>query len=685
MKQTTWHNSTCPHDCPSACSLEVEKLASDRIGKVRGSPHNSYTDGVICAKVSKYAERTHHPQRLTHPLVRTSAKSQSAKFEPISWESALETVVSKFRQATAEYGAESVWPYYYGGTMGLVQRDGIIRLANAFGYSGLKKTFCVQIAYDGWQAGTGAVQGTDPRELVHSDLIVLWGCNAAATQINVMHHVSKARKRGAKLVVVDPYQTPTAKIADLHIAPRPGTDGALACAVMHLLFNNNLVDRKYLEQFTDHPTALEQHLETRDPIWASTICDVSVTQIETLAQWYGDTPASYIRLGIGFSRSRNGASNVHAVSCLPALTGAWKHKGGGALLSTGGSFHIDDTLFHGLDQQSPQGRTLDMSEIGAVLTGDSAALKGGPPVKAMLIQSTNPMLVAPDLGKVREGLLREDLFVCVHEQFMTETAEMADLVLPATCFVEHDDLYRSYGQTFLQVADKIIDGPGECRSNHSLICDLAGRLGSDYRGFGMSEKQLIAETLNNSGYPSADEFTHKHFLDCAPEYEEAHFLNGFSWPDKKFRFSPDWTSIGPRGHEMPTMPDHWDVIENADQEHPLRLVAAPSRGYLNSTFNQSPSSIKREKKPWLKIHPDTAIQYELKNDHQATIGNRKGSVTVTVNVFEHIQRDTVVVEGIWPAQAFPEGIGINILIDAEPAAPNGGAVFHDTAVWVKPA
>ena len=681
----SWHNSTCPHDCPSACSLEVEKLASNRIGRVRGSPHNTYTDGVICAKVSKYAERTHHRDRLTQPLLRTSAKSESARFESVTWEAALKLLTNKFAQTAKEHGAESVWPYYYGGTMGLVQRDGIIRLANAFGFSGLKKTFCVQIAYDGWQAGTGALRGTDPRELADSKLIILWGCNAAATQINVMHHVSKARKLGARLVVVDPYQTPTAKIADLHIAPRPGTDGAVACALMHLLFKQDQVDREYLDKYTDRPSALEEHLEYRDPNWARAISDVPTSDIETLAQWYGNTQSSFIRLGIGFSRSRNGAANIHAVSCLPALTGAWKHKGGGALLSTGGSFHIDDTLIMGLDQSAPEARVLDMSEIGRILTGDPVALKNGPPVKAMLIQNTNPMLVAPDLGRVRQGLLREDLFVCVHEQFMTETAEMADLILPATCFVEHDDIYRSYGQTFLQVADQIIDPPGECRSNHALVCELALRLGSDYRGFKMSEKDLIAETLERSGYPAPAEFTREHFLDCAPDYEDAHFLNGFDWPDGKFRFSPDWSSIGPRGGEMPGLPDHWDVIDNTDTDHPLRLIAAPSRGYLNSTFNQSPSSIRREKKPWLQIHPNTARYYKLINGKPATIGNRKGSVTVTVKTLEHIQPDTVVVEGIWPASAFPEGIGINVLISSEPAAPNGGAVFHDTAVWVQPA
>ncbi len=683
--QSTWHNSTCPHDCPSACSLQVEKVAPDRIGKVKGSPLNPYTDGVICAKVSKYAERTHHPDRLMEPLIRVSKKSASPEFEPIDWDSALDLVATRFQQASDEFGPESVWPYFYGGTMGLVHQYGINRLTHAMGYSGMQRTFCVQIAYDGWGAGTGKRIGADPREMQHSDLIVIWGCNAAATQINVMHHVAKARKKGAKLVVIDPYETPTAKIADLHIAPRPGTDGALACAVMHLLFKNNWVDRSYLEKFTDDPKGLEQHLKFRDPQWAENICGVSPDQIATLAQWYGNTPKSYIRLGIGFSRSRNGAVNVHSVSCLPALTGAWRHLGGGALLSTGESFEIDNTLINGLDHPAKRGRILDMSRIGPILCGDESALKNGPPVKAMLIQNTNPMLVAPDLAKVRLGLSRPDLFVCVHEQFMTETTAHADLILPATTFVEHKDLYTSYGHTFLQNAEKVIDPLGQCRSNHEVICGIANRVGADHRGFKMSDKQLIDETLETSGYPPTDEFTEQHILDCAPSFDDAHFLNGFNWPDKKFRFKPVWTDIGPNSEGMPEWPDFWDVIDGRNQQHPLRLVAAPSRGYLNSSFNNCPSSIKREKKPWLKIHPDTADKLDLSGGKLATIGNSQGSVTATVSLMENIQKDTVVVEGIWPASAFPEGIGINVLISSQPAAPNGGAVFHDTAVWVKPA
>jgi len=401
------------------------------------------------------------------------------------------------------------------------------------------------------------------------------------------------------------------------------------------------------------------------------------------------------------------------------VTGAWKYEGGGALLATSDSFQMDESVIQGPagDGDGDAGaRVLDMSLIGPVLCGDATALHGGPPVKAMLIQNTNPMLVAPDLGAVRRGFAREDLFVCVHEQFMTETAAAADVVLPATMFTEHDDLYRSYGHTFLQVGEQVTQAPGECRANHAVICDLAQRLGDgdnlprhprsllsgggdgdgdgngagasingDFTGFNLTALQLVDETLTRSGYPPRSDFTRAHFTDCAPAFAAAHFIDGFGWPDKKFRFAPDWNAIGPYAAGMPALPDHWDVIDNPSDEHPLRLVAAPSRGYLNSTFVQSPSSRRREKHPQLQIHPTAARRFGVEDGGRTVLGNRLGSVTLVARFTADIQVDTVVVEGIWPACAFPENIGVNCLIDAAPVAPNGGAAFHDTAVWVKPA
>ncbi len=368
--------------------------------------------------------------------------------------------------------------------MGQLQRDGINRLRHAMGYSRQKKTICTSIAYSGWSAGVGAVWGSDPRDMAKSDLIVIWGCNAVATQINVMTKVAQAKKsRGAKLVVIDPYRTPTAKKADLHLMLKPGTDGALATAVMHMLFAEGYADREYLGKYTDLPDSLEPHLQSRTPEWASDITGVSEEEIRQFARLYGEHKRSFIRLGIGFSRSRNGAHNVHAVSCLPAITGAWQHEGGGALLGTSGLFHLDKTLIEGGDLFDPTVRELDMSRIGPILCGDPQDLSGGPAVNALFIQSCNPMAVAPDHSAVRRGFQREDLFICVHEQFMTETAAMADIVLPATTFLEHDDLYLSYGQVHLQLGCRVIEPLADCRSNHQVICDLAKRLGAEHPAF----------------------------------------------------------------------------------------------------------------------------------------------------------------------------------------------------------
>jgi len=681
---TTYLPSVCPHDCPSACALEVERIDGRTIGKVRGAKANDYTRGVICAKVARYAERVHHKDRLMHPLKRVGAKGEG-RFERVGWDQALEEVAQNLQRVTRDHGAESVWPYYYGGTMGQLQRDGINRLRHVMGYSGQKKTICTSIAYSGWQAGVGSMRGADPREMVNSDLIVIWGCNAVSTQVNVMTLVSKARKqRQAKLVVVDPYRTPTAEKADLHIMPRPGTDGALACAIMHQLFEQNLCDWEYLERYTDHPRAFQAHLASRSPAWAAQITGVPAPDIEAFARLYGDSKRSFIRLGIGFARSRNGAHNLHAVSCLPAVTGAWRHTGGGALLATSDLFHLDKTLIEALDVSSAGVRMLDMSRIGPVLCGDPADLGAGPPVKAMFIQNTNPMAVAPDQGAVRKGFSREDLFVCVHEQFMTETARMADIVLPATGFLEHDDLYQSYGQMYLQMGRQIISPPGECRSNHRVICDLAERLGADHPGFRMSEAEIIDATLEASGYPGISDMTEQRWLDCSRPFEEMNFLDGFEWPDGRFRFRPDWEALGALGASIPEYPDHWPSIAKADAEHPLRLITPPARTFLNTSFTETPSSRAKENTPFLRIHPEDAIPLGIKTGDTVRLGNRQGELTLDAMVSDTVRPGVVVVEGIWPGDAFIGGKGINLLTSADAAAPCGGAVFHDTTVWVEP-
>jgi anaerobic selenocysteine-containing dehydrogenase len=679
--------SVCPHDCPSACALEVERIDGARIGRVRGAAGQSYTRGVVCAKVARYVERQHHPDRLSRPLRRIGEKGVgAAAFAPISWDEALDEVAEQLTLAAQRHGREAVWPYYYAGTMGRVQRDGINRLRHAMRYSREHLTICSALTDAGWHAGCGFKRGGEGREMAKSDLIVVWGGNPVSTQVNAMTHITIARKeRGAKLVVVDPYRTATAEQADIHLAPLPGTDGALACAVMHVLLKEGYADRDYMARFTDDPAGLETHLATRGPVWAASITGLAEHQIIEFARLYGRTRRSFVRLGYGFSRSRNGAAQVFAVTCLPAVTGAWQYEGGGALLSNHDLIPLDRTLIEGLDLLDPSTRILDQSRIGAVLTGDRSDLGGGPPVTALLIQNTNPMVVAPDSGLVHRGFARDDLFVCVHEQFMTETAAMADIVLPATTFLEHDDFYTAGGHTYLQIARAAVPPYAECRSNHEVICGLAERLGPRHAGFRMSAIELIEETLRISGLPGPEVFQQGAWLDCWPGFESGHFLDGFGHRDGKFHFRADWAAIGPEHSRLPGFPDHVAVIDEGDLERPFRLVAAPSRSFLNTSFNNTPSSIAREGRPTALVHPEVLDGLGLRDGDRLRIGNQRGSVVVHGRAFDGLQKRVVIVEGIWPNHAFEEGIGINLLTSADPGLPNGGAVFHDTAVWLSPA
>jgi anaerobic selenocysteine-containing dehydrogenase len=663
----------------------VERIDAHTIGRVYGARDNDYTAGVVCAKVARYAERVHHPDRLRQPLRRTGAKGEGiSAFQPLSWDDALDEVAEGLSQAARRDGSEAVWPFFYAGTMGLVQRDGIERLRHTMGYSGQHSTFCITLVDAGWIAGTGAKRGLDPREMADSDLIVVWGANPVNTQVNVMRHIARAkRERGAKLVVVDPYRTGTAEKAHLHLMPRPGTDGALACAIMHTLFTEGFADREYLARYTDVPEELEAHLQTRTPQWASRISGVPAQQIIEFARLYGSTQRSFLRMGYGLSRSRNGAANVHAVSCLPAITGAWRHKGGGALYSNGAIYDIDQTTIMGLDVRDKNIRVLDQARIGPVLCGDPHDLQGGPPVTALFIQNTNPMVVAPESLRVREGFSRSDLFVCVHEQFMTETAAMADIVLPATTFLEHDDIYKAGGHTYLQVTRKVIEPLDQCRSNHWVLCELAKRLGAEHAGFEMSEWELIEDALHRSGRPDATSIYSQHWLDCVLSFDTMHYLDGFANDDKRFHFKPDWSRVGRNHAPMTVFPDHLANIDEADDERPFRMVTAPARNYLNTTFTETPTSISDEKRPTVLVHPQDMADGNIKTGDRVRIGNRRASVVVHAASFDGVQRGVVVVESVWPNHAFEEGIGINALVSAEAGAPNGGAVYHDTAVWLR--
>ena len=688
--------SVCPHDCPSCCALDVELLSDGGIGRLRGQKENTYTDGVICAKVARYADRIHHPDRLLHPLIRTGGKGEG-RWKRASWDAALDLVAERFLEAEKRHGPETVWLNYYAGTMGQVQRDGINRLRHAKGYSNHFGTFCTNMAWTGYAMGTGSIRGVDPREMAKSDCVVIWGTNAVSTQVNVMTHAMKARKeRGAKIVAIDVYDSPTLKQADLPLILKPGSDGALACAVMHVLFRDGHADRAYLARFTDDATGLEAHLATRTPQWAAALTGLAVEQIEDFAALVGKTPKTFFRLGYGFTRQRNGTVNMHAASCIPAITGAWQHEGGGAFHNNAAIWGFDKSLLEGDQWADPARRWLDQSKIGRVLTGDKDALDGGPPVTALFIQNTNPANVAPEQRRVVAGLKRDDLFTVVHEQFMTDTAQLADVVLPATMFLEHDDLYRGGGHQHIIFGPKLVEAPGEARENLHVIEELAKRLGvGDREGFGLSAREHVDRILAYSGHPPVDEWGDNNWIDVQPDFRASHFLDGFGHLDGKFRFRPDWLNtpapdrpaprLGPQGPvgALPEFPDHVPVNELPDGDHPFRLATSPARNFLNSTFAETPKSLANEGRPDVMIHPADAAEHGLEDGQLVEIGNQRGEVALHLRISSDAKRGTLIAEGLWPNSAHLRGEGINVLTSADSVAPYGGTAYHDTKVWIR--
>ncbi|HEY0125046.1 MAG TPA: molybdopterin oxidoreductase family protein [Rhizobium sp.] len=689
-------HTACPHDCPSTCALEIDLTEDGKVGRVRGARDHSYTSGVICAKVARYAERLYHPDRLMKPLRRAGAKGEG-RWQELSWDDALDEIADAFVKAEARDGSEAIWPYYYAGTMGLVQRDSINRLRHAKRYSGFFSSICTNPAWTGFTMATGTLRGPDPHEMGRTDCVVIWGTNAVATQVNVMTHAVKSRKeRGARIVVIDIYDNPTMKQADLALIVKPGTDAALACAVMHIAFRDGYADRAYMAKYADDPAGLEAHLQTKTPEWAAAITGLTVDEIEAFARLVGTTKKTYFRLGYGFTRQRNGAVAMHAAASIATVLGSWQYEGGGAFHSNSDIFRMDASELTGRSMLDQDIRMIDQSQIGRALTGDAVALRHRGPVTAMLIQNTNPVNIAPEQRLVKRGFARNDLFVAVHEQFMTDTAEMADIVIPATMFVEHDDIYRAGGQNHILLGPKLIEPPSTVRSNLFVIEELAKRLGvADRPGFGFSAREMVDRLLSDSGLPDYDYFLEHKWFDRQPAFEEAHFLNGFAHSDGKFRFRPDWVNqpapnrppeavglLGPH-LELPEFPDQVDVIEVADPDHPFRLATSPARNFLNSSFAETKTSRQKEGRPEVMINPADAAVLDIAHGDLVQIGNIRGDIRINARITTEVKPGVLIAEGLWPNKAHVDGEGINVLTGADPVAPYGGAAVHDNKVWLR--
>ena len=676
------HHSVCPHDCPSQCALSVT-VEDGRVTDVAGDSEHPFTRGVICGKVHDYAERLYAPTRVLTPLRRVGAKGEG-RFEPMSWDAATEEIARRWRGVIAEWGAEAILPFSYGGTLGLIQYWAGHPLFHALGASRLDRTICVTTAYTGWAATVGTVAGNDAEQMVDSELVVLWGINASYSHINLMSLVKRARQRGAFIVCIDPYRTQTAKGADLHLRPRPGTDGALALGMMHVLVGEGLVDHEYIQRATLGYEALAQHVKQYDPERVAAITGLEPDAIVALARRYGGTRASFLRVGIGLSRHDNGGATCRAIACLPALTGAYAHPAGGALLSSSFSFGLDLAALERRDlMPQPAPRALNMIKLGRILTDTEL----GPPVKALYVYNANPASIVPNQELVLRGLAREDLFTVVHEQHLTDTTDYADIVLPATTSMEHVDLYKSFGHLYVQLAEPVVAPAGESRSNWQVVRLLARAMGLADPHFAKDEPALIREALGSND-PSLAGITYERLraersVRLTLGRPHRPFANGAPTPSGKVEFvSKAFARAG-----LPALPTWSPLVEGPEndvmaREYPLQCIVPPNRFFLNSSFSQSEMLRRRQGSPTVFLHPDDARARGILPGDAVEVRSARGAARFTATVTDDTRAGVAVIEGIWWSKHQAGARGVNAITDDRVADVGGGPALHSNLVQV---
>ncbi len=675
-------SSVCPHDCPSCCRLLVT-VEDGRITAVTGDPAHPFTQGVICGKVREYAERVHSPLRVATPLRRVGPKGRG-EFARISWDEAIGEIAERWRAVIREHGAEAILPFSYAGSMGQVQYHAGHPLFHALGASRLDRSICVSTAYTGWRATVGVVTGNDSEQMVGADLIVLWGVNAAYSTVNVMTLVKQARARGAHVVVVDPYRTPTAQQGDEHLMLRPGTDTALALAVMHVLVAEGRLDRDYIERATLGFERLAEHVKAWSPDAVAPTVGLPAETIARFARRYGAGPRSFIRIGIGLSRHDNGGMACRTLACLPALTGAYADPHGGALLSSGQAPGFDFRVLERPDlMPGPPPRVINMIRLGRVLTDPTLA----PPVKALYVYSSNPAAVCPNQTLVLEGLAREDLFTVVHEQVLTDTAHYADVVLPATTSMEHEDLYRSYGQFTLQLARPVLPPQGEALSNWEVCGRLARALGVAEEHYAKSVPALIDEFLARGGAPVRG-ITYARLrregwarLDLPRPYMP--FAHGAPTPSGRVEFYSE--TLARQG--FPALPTWVPLAEGPERAEllrrfPLQCIVPPNRFFLNSSFSQSERLRRRQGTPSVMVAAPDASARGIADGDAVRVESARGAARFTARVTDATRPGVVVVEGIWWHRFHPGGRSVNVLTDDRVTDMGGGPAFHSNLVEV---
>lgn len=672
----TVYRSVCPFDCPDTCGLLIH-IEEGRVVKCAGDPEHPFTRGRICAKMSRYADLIHSPDRILTPLKRTGPKG-SGHFSPISWEEALREIAQRWGEILSSAGGEAILPYSYAGVMGLIQRNAGHAFFHRLGTSRLKRTICSPAADAGWQLTMGNTMGTDPESVVHSDLVVLWGIDAASTNMHFMQRVNEARRQGARVVLVEAYRTRTASMVDEVVLVKPGSDAALALGIMHVLEREGLVDQEFVGRYVQgYPELRSQVLPEYTPDRVEELTGVPAGRVVALARAYGQAKAPFIRIGAGLSRTRQGAMTIRTIACLPALVGAFGKLGGGALQSAGSGRAFDMDLITRPDLLRQATREINMNQLGRALTSPLQ-----PPIKSLYVYHSNPAAVAPDQNRVIAGLMREDLFTVVHERFLTDTARYADIILPATTSVEQHDLYRSYGNYYIQMAMPLLPAPGEARSNWQVFGMLARAMGFREEIFTWTEETLIRRLLDRPS-PFREGISYELLAEGKAVKLKTGHVNPLQFETDSGKIeilSPKAVALG-----QPALPGYAEPEDGPlAEKYPYRLLPAPARFALNSNFSQVPSLRKKEGGPHILVNPADCRLKRLVDGAWAEVCNHRGSCLLRVVASEDVPAGVVVAPGVWWNQLSPGGRNVNCLVGDDLTDLGEGSTFYDHRVDIRP-
>lgn len=670
-----WKRAVCTKDCPDTCGL-LAKVENGRIVKVKGDPDHPYTQGFICRKGARFPEHVHGEARITVPLKRTGPKG-SGEFAPVTWDEALDEVAANIRRVADEYGPEAILPYSYAGHMGLVHRYSGHAFFNRLGASVLDYTICGPAATAGFKASLGSGPSTEIQESAKSDYIVIWGSNTLVTNVHAWPHFTAARKNGAKIVAVDPYRNPTAAEADQHLMLRPGTDAALALAVMHVLIDEDLLDREFIAERTLGFDALKERVMEWPVSRAAETCGLAEADILAFARGYGRARAPYIRTGWGPARQLRGGMAMRAIALLPALVNAFAKDGGGITRSLGGGPGKAASLLR--TDLRPEGtRTVNMVRLGHALTE-----LADPPVMLLYNYLSNPAAVAPQSAEVMRGLAREDLFTVVQEMYMTDTAKFADIILPGASFLEVGDVYGCYGHNYVQVARPVIAPVGESRSTLRIFQDLAARLGFTEEVFTLTEEACVERTLAETRSPymagvDLDELRAGRAVRLSVPANP--YAGGFNTPSGKVEFFSQ--AMADQGLDPLPDGEPWRDPEGGDQ-YPLECLTPPHPLLLNSAFNEVEAIRERTGGPKALIHPKTAAAREIAQGARVRVFNGRGETVVRAEVTEDTREDLLVIEGLhWPNER--PGTGSNQLTSQRITDMGNTCAFHCNRVEVEP-